>query len=130
VEEDFWPYDKDKADIQISMAGVIAQKIIMGIGSRGCEADLDRARVLAYNIINKNGYSSCWETLPTVEPGSRMETASKRRRMERKIEKLLKSLEKKTIKYIKNNKDKVKTLGYALFEKKHLKSSEILAIIG
>ena len=130
VEEDFWPYDKVKADIQISMAGIVAQKVIMGMGSRGCESDLDRARVLAYNIINKNGYSSCWETLPTVQPGSRMETAPKRRRMERKIEKLLKSLEKKTYKYIKHNQDKVRALGQALFEKKHLKSSEILSIIG
>jgi ATP-dependent Zn protease len=59
-----------------------------------------------------------------------METAPKRRRMERKIEKLLKSLEKKTYKYIKQNQDKVRALGQALFEKKHLKSSEILSIIG
>ena len=130
VEEDFWPYDKVKANIQIDMAGVIAQKVIMGVGSRGCESDLDDARLCAYNIVNRNAYSSCWETLPEVSPRSRMETQKKRRSMERKIEKLLKELEKKTYKYIKKNQDKITALGKALFEKKHLKSSEILSIIG
>ena len=130
VEEDFWSYSKVKADIQISMAGVIAQKVIMGEGSRGCDSDLNHARRCAYNLFNRVGYSSCWETLPEVEPGSRIETQKKRRRMERKIERLLKSLEKKTCKYVKKNKDKIIALGNALFEKKHLKSSEILSIIG
>ena len=130
VEEDFWPYDKICANIQICMAGVIGQKVIMGIGSRGCESDLEEARINAYNAINKNGYSSCWETLPTLRPGARVETAKKRRRMERKIEKLLRSLERKTYKYVKKNKDKIIALGKELFEKKHLKSSEILAVIG
>ena len=130
VEEYFWPYDKVIADIQISMAGVIGQKLVFGRGSRGAESDLQRARVNAYNIININGYSSCWETLPPVTPGSRTETEIKRRHMERKIEKLLKKCEKKTYKYLKSNLDKVQKLGRLLFEKKHLKQKEILSIIG
>ena len=130
VEKDFWPYDKIIADIKISMAGNIGQKIICGRGSRGAEEDLQRARVLAYNMINMNGYSSCWETLPTVKPGSRMETTIKRRKMEVKIEKLLKKCEKETTRYIKKHADVIKELGHKLFEKKHLKSSEILAIVG
>ena len=75
------------------------------------------------------GYSSCWETLPTVNQDTRTETSIKRRKMERKIEKLLKRCEKETTKYIESHKDQISALGKLLFEKKHLKSSEILACI-
>ncbi len=130
VERGFWPYDKVIASIKISMAGVIAQKLLFGRGSRGCEDDLQKSRIFAYNLVNMCGYSSCWETLPTVRQGSRMETATKRRRMEVKIERLLKKCEKETTKYVKKNIDKIKELGQLLFEKKHLKSSEILSVLG
>ena len=130
VEKGLWPYDKVIADIKISMAGILGEKIICGIGSRGCDDDLQRARKDAYNIINLNGYSSCWETLPTVSEYTRKETSIKRRKMERKIESLLKKCEKETIKYIKSHKTQIIALGNLLYEKKHLKSSEILAVIG
>ena len=130
VEKDFWPYEKVIADIKISMAGLIGQKVICGRGSRGCDEDLQRARVFAYNLVNMCGFSSCWETLPPVKPGSRLETATKRRKMEKKIEKLLKKCEKEVTSYIKKNATKIKELGQLLFEKKHLKSSEILSVIG
>jgi ATP-dependent Zn protease len=75
-------------------------------------------------------YSSCWETLPAIRNGARIETRIKRRRMERKIEKLLKKCERDTIKIIKKHKEEIKSLGKLLFEKKHLKSAEILSVIG
>ena len=130
VDRGFWPYDKVIADIKISMAGILAQKIICGRGARGCDEDLQRARVAAYNMINMCGYSSCWETLPVVRQGARIETATKRRRMEKKIEKLLKKCEKEASQYIKEHQNQIKDLGQLLFEKKHLKSSEILSVIG
>ena len=130
VERGFWPYDKVVADIKVCMAGVIAQKLIYGRGSRGCDEDLQRARIDAYNMMNMCGYSSCWETLPVLRPGARTDTAYKRRRMEKKIEKLLKKCEKETTAYLKEHLSQVKALGELLFQKKHLKSSEILSIIG
>ena len=130
VEKGFWPYDKIIADIKISMAGVIGQKVLCGKGSRGCDDDLQSARIDAYNMFNMCGYSSCWETLPPMRQGSRIETDTKRRRMERKIERLLKKCEKETTKYIKEHKMQISALGKLLFEKKHLKSSEILSVIG
>ena len=130
VDKGFWPYEKIIAEIKISMAGVLAQKIICGRGSRGCDHDLQNARIDAYNMINMNGYSSCWETLPTIRQGARQETPIKRRRMERKIEALLRRCEKETSKYIKDHKLQISSLGKLLFEKKHLKSSEILSCIG
>ena len=129
VDKDFWPYEKVLADIKINMAGILAQKIICGTGSRGCQQDLQNARINAYNIINMNGYSSCWETLPVIRKEARTDTFIKRRRMERKIERLLKKCEKETEKYIKIHKSQICVLGKLLFEKKHLKSSEILAVI-
>ena len=130
VERGFWPYDKVIANIKIAMAGNLAQKVICKQGSRGAEEDLQNARVSAYNIITQNGYSSCWETLPQVQAGSRTETQVKRRKVERKIEKLLRTCEKQTRKYIKKHQLEIKRLGQLLFEKKHLKSSEILSCIG
>ena len=130
VEKGYWPYEKVKADIKIAMAGLIAQKVLCGTGSRGCESDLQSARVDAYNMFNMCGYSSCWETLPLLRQGARTDTPIKRRRMERKIEKLLRKCEKETTTYIKAHKLQIMALAKLLFEKKHLKSSEILAVIG
>ena len=130
VDKDFWPYEKVIDNIKISMAGVLGQKIICGRGSRGCDEDLQCARVSAYNMINLSGYSSCWETLPIVRQGSRMETSTKRRKMERKIEALLRRCEKETARYIKRHKLEIQALGQLLYEKKHLKSTEILSVIG
>ena len=129
VERGFWPYEKIIANIKISMAGVLAQKIICGRGSRGCTEDLQYARINAYNMLNMCGYSSCWETLPVLREGTRTDTFIKRRKMEKKIETLLKKCEKETSKYIKKHKLQISALGKLLFEKKHLKSSEILSCI-
>ena len=76
------------------------------------------------------GYSSCWETLPQIRQGARIETATKRRRMEAKIERLLRKCERETTKYVKAHLSQIKELGKLLFEKKNLKSSEILSVIG
>ena len=130
VEKGFWPYDKVIAHIKIAMAGVIAQKVIFNRGSLGCDEDLQTARSYAYSLFNCCGYSSCWETLPRISPHSRIETSIKRRKNERKIEALLRKCEKETTKYIIEHKDIIYKLGEKLFEKKHLKSSEILSVIG
>lgn len=129
IDEGFWPYDKVIADIKISMAGAIGQKVIFGRASIGNESDLQHARASAYNLFNISGYSSCWETLPAIRQGARTETPVKRRKMERKIEHLLKKCEKETYKLVKKNKSKIVDLAKVLFEKKHLKSKEILAVI-
>lgn len=130
LERGFWPYDKVIADIKIAMAGVLGQKILCGRGSRGCDEDLQSARINAYNLFNISGYSSCWETCPEIREGARIETQKKRRKMERKIEALLRKCERETAKYIKAHKYEIRKLGALLYEKKHLKSSEILSCIG
>lgn len=130
IEEGFWCYKKALAHIKIAMAGNIAEKLIYHNCSLGSEKDLQDARVFAYNLINISGYSSCWETLPIVKPNSRSETEIKRRKNEKKIERLLKKCERETYKIVKKNINLIRTLADALFLKKKLKSSEIMAIVG
>lgn len=130
VEKGFWPYEKAIADIKISMAGVIAQKVIFKRGSRGCDDDLEHARITAYNLFNRCGYSSCWETLPKIDDYTRQDTFIKRRKMERKIEALLRKCERQTTRYVKKNKEEIMRLGTLLFKEKNLKSSQIHACIG
>ena len=114
------------ADIQISMAGIIGQKLLCKDYSIGSQNDLDHARNIAYNLFNCNGYSSCWETLPGLTERSRTETSIKRRRMERKIEKFLKMQERKTYMYLRKHLKQINVLADLLFEKKILNSNEIM----
>ncbi len=129
INKDYRPYEKIIAHIKIAMAGVLSEKIICGSGSRGCEDDLQKARIFAYNMFNLCGFSSCWETLPEVREKARTETFIKRRKMEIKIERFLKKCEKETSKYIKKHKNEIYNLGKLLLEKKRLKSSEILSCL-
>lgn len=129
INKDYRPYEKITAHIKMAMAGVLSEKIICGSGSRGCEDDLQKARIFAYNMFNMCGFSSCWETLPEVREKARTETFIKRRKMEIKIERFLKKCEKETSKYIKKHKNEIYNLGKLLLEKKRLKSSEILSCL-
>lgn len=130
VEEDYWTYAKAIADINISLAGLISEKILVGEGSRGCEADLERARTIAYNLFCRIGYSNAWETLPMINHQTRTETQIKRRKMEKKIEKLLIKQEKDVFKYMKKHQADVIRLGELLFKKRRLKSNQIIESLG
>ncbi len=128
-EKNFYSFPKMIADIKISMAGVLATKIILNTGCNGCEKDLQRARNYAYNMFNANGYKGCYLTLPDLGSGRRKETFIKRRKMERKIESFLKKCENDAIKYIKRNKNKVINLANELMIKKKMNNKEIISIL-
>lgn len=130
-QKDLWTYDKVIADIKISYAGIIAEKIVCGSGSRGCEEDLQNARRDAYNAINMIGYSACWKTLPEVKlyNNYREESNDKKRKNEKEIEKLLRRCEKQTTKYLKKHKTEITAIADKLYEKKFLRSQEALNII-
>ena len=130
IEENFWPYEKVIADIKIEMAGIIAQKVICGTGTRGVESDMNKARKSAYNLVNCNGYNKCSDTLPPLDHYSRKESWIKLRHNERIIERLLKKCERDVFRYIKKNAQAVERLAKELLLKKRLKSSQILSIIG
>ena len=129
---EFNPHDKMIADIKISCAGLVAEKLIFKNGCAGCDSDMQRAYKLAARAINRVGLLSCSNTLPEVEPYRyiRNETEERRHRNEIEIEKLLKRCEKETIHYLKKNKKLLIKLADELFKKKNLKSNEVLSIIG
>lgn len=129
VFEEYFSFKQAIASIKVSMAGLIAEKVILKKGSFGSESDLNEARSLAYRLFNCSGYSYCYETLPPVNEG-RSETYIKRHKMEVKAEKLLKKCEKDVIKFVKKNTQKIVSLANKLYEKKWLKSKEILSVIG
>ncbi len=127
---EFNPHDKLIADIKISCAGLIAEKLIFKKGSDGCDSDMQRAYKIAARAINRVGFLSCANTLPEVKPYIRNETEERRRHNEIEIEKLLKRCEKETKHYLKKNKKLLIKLADKLFKKKNLKSFEVLNIIG
>ncbi len=131
LNEDYWPYDKMIADIKISMSGVIAEKVLCGVGSLGCESDLQRARKQAWNAINYSGYLSCSYTLPEIKPFSniREEPEKKKEINTKKADSLLKKCERDTLRFLKKQKRLIKRIADELFAKKFLSSSDVAKII-
>lgn len=131
IVEDYWPFDKTIADICICFAGTIAERLICGVGSFGCESDMQRARNSAWNAINENGLLRCSDTLPTVNPYKyiRLESELKKEKNVNKADRLLKKCEKQTIRYLKKNKQLIIDIANTLYEKKFLRSAEVLSII-
>ena len=129
VRRGYWPSEKGIASIKISLAGVIGQKLFFKESSFGVESDLQRARSNIYRLYNLCGYRKCSDTLPG-EGSYRRESFIKLRKMERKIEKKFRKLEKEVKSFIKKHKNDIYRLALELNDKKRLKQSEILAIIG
>ena len=131
LEEDYWPYEKIIADIKISMAGVLAQKVICKTGSAGCESDLQHARKAAWDAINYSGLLSCSNTLPEIRPFAnvRSEPEKKKERNTRLADRLLKKCEREAIRYLKKNKMLIKRIADELFKRKFLSSSDVNTII-
>ena len=124
----FWPYDKVIANVKILLAGNLAQKIICGRGTYGCEEDLGKARSEIYRLVNRTGYKNCWRTLPDYH-SYRKESQIKKRSNERIIEIIFKKCEKETKSYIKKNALKIEVLGNLLYKKEKLTSSQINAAL-
>ena len=115
--------------IKIGMAGNIAEKCLLNSASVGSNFDLGEVRRIAYLLVNKQGYSSCWRTLPDCFDGNRDVSFIKQRRNERKIEHILKKCERETYKEVRKNSSKILALAYELNKAKHLTSKQILRII-
>ena len=127
----FWTHEKMIADIQISCAGLIAEKLIFKTGCSGCDEDMQRVYKTAAQAINRVGYISCSKTLPEVEPYKyiRNETEERRSRNEKEIERLIKKCERKVTRFLKKYKKVLIALSDELYQKKNLKSFEVLSII-
>ena len=129
--EDYWPYDKVIADINVCYAGTIAERIICGLGSLGCDSDMQNARENVWKAINENALLSCSDTVPEVRPygNTRLESEFKRKTNVKKADRILRKCEKETIRYLKKKKEIIIKVAEKLFEKKFLRTAEVLSII-
>ena len=123
-EDEILDYDKMLANIEISLGGIIATKLIFGKGDYGCVSDLQKARGLAYSLVNVCGYKNTWRTLP-LGGHTRPETDDKRRKNEKIIEKILRKAERNVYKYLTKHIEDIKKLGELLYEKRHLDIKQI-----
>ena len=122
-------FDKNIADIEIGMAGFVAEKLVCGKCSEGSEEDLNKVRCIAEHLVNESGYSSLSITLPEVNPYQRRESQLKLRNNEKIIESLLRKCERRVYRYLKKHVNEIKAIADALHVKKRLKTSEILEIV-
>lgn len=122
-------FGKAVAYLQIALGGLLAEKVILGEGSTGAMDDLRRTQSTVFDLFACDGYSSAWETLSEDDPSvaRRTETATKLRRIERKVERLIRQLERKTRRYISAHRAEVIALANVLMERGHLSGSEIAA---
>ena len=118
------------ADIQISLAGTIAQKVVLKHVSFGCERDLENAKGKAERLINDIGFVSCADVVNN-DMFLNFSTTSdiKRRINERKIEKLLRKCERNVKKYIIKHKHEIVKLANALLKKQMLVAKDIKHIL-
>lgn len=130
-DRNFWTHEKMVVDIQISCAGLIAEKVIFKTGCDGCDEDMQRVYKTAARAINRVGFMSCSKTLPEVEPYKyiRNEAEERRSRNEKEIERLIKVCERKVTRFLKRNKKALIALADELFQRKNLKSFEVAHII-
>ncbi len=117
-------YESVLAQIQVGLAGNIAQKIVEGTGSLGCFSDLENAKQRCFGLVNLAGLYGEWRTISSFGK-SHSDSPERRRNNEKRAEKLLKSLQKKTYRYLRKRKDKIIKLGQALFEKRILTAGQI-----
>ena len=92
---------------------------------------MQRVYKTAAQAINRVGYISCSKTLPEVEPYKyiRNETEERRSRNEKEIERLIKKCERKVTRFLRKHKKVLIALSDELYQKKNLKSFEVLGII-
>lgn len=131
VEPNFWSLDKVMADIQISLAGTIAQKLIFKQTSFGCEMDLNNARSKAERLIKLVGSNSIADVVEDDAPFMYVSTISdiKRRKNEINVEKILKKSERIVKRYISKHKKDVLKIGDELFKKQMLSAKDIECLL-
>ncbi len=129
VDEDNYDYNILLANIETSMAGNLAEKMFFSTGSVGCIDDLEKARLDAYELVNRVGYKSCWRTLPIHGETRRQASQRKTRKNERQIESILRKCERRAKWYLRRHKKEIDALGNLLYEKSHLNQRQIMECV-
>ncbi len=114
------------AEIDLSLAGVIGEQIILKSSNVGCESDLEEASNLASSLIKSYGYKD-------LDSDFAMKTRYKRNKKicdkyDKRARKIIKKETKKVKRLIKKNKKVVIKLADELYKNSRLKKSEMLKI--
>lgn len=112
------------ADIDISLAGYLACKVLYDYDSTGCRLDLENARHKACSLINSYGYGG-FDRVLNHSANSFTPSNKKMQHNELLSEKILKDSEKRVRKLIKKNKTKIIKLSNILYEKKTITAEDI-----
>lgn len=128
--EDGMTYGFLLASIHVSFAGCLAEKLFFKESGPGSQSDLSKARHIAYSLINSQGYSRLWKTLPPCgDFHARSETSIKKRKNELLIEKLLRKCERETKRLVRKHRDKILLLANELKKTSFLGAKEVRQLL-
>ena len=115
-------------NVDISISGLIGEKIVLNIGSNGSSSDLSCAYESAETLINC-GYFGIKNILKDYDLYERNESDFTRFINDKLIRKFFKEREKFVTKYLKKNKALIIKIANLIYEKKYLIKDEILTIL-
>ena len=124
--DDFVTDESVVAHIDISLAGAIGTKLIIGKTDMGCSSDITKAHKAIEKLVNDCGYKGIHNTLKRYRPYSRNESLFLRYNNEKIIKRILKQRKRMVTKYLRKNKDKINKLADLLMRKGALNRQEIL----
>jgi len=120
-DDDMFLYTLDylKGKISVSLAGAIAEDILLGSRSTGASSDFQHASDLARHIVF-SGMSELGIISPEELPKDKLHEA---------ISSILSNIEKNTMEMLKNNIDILKLIADELLDKETLSGDELRALI-
>lgn len=117
------------AHIDVSIAGAIGTKIIIGETDLGCSHDLNMAYNALRQLVNDCGHGGIQNVLPEFHFHKRNETEYLRRKNELKIKRILKKRVRFVTHYLKKNKNVIIRIAAELKAKGTLNRKEIMDLI-
>lgn len=119
---------KRESVIQISMAGYLAERVINGRHNVGSYEDYQKAFDHCTRLIERVCINGIKNLIPWYRSnGDRYESDKKRIANERQVIRLLKKYERKTLNFLKKNKEALRDFANVLFEKGKVTHRDILS---
>ena len=104
-------------DIEVTLGGAAAEKVLFNDVGRGSEDDLEEARNKINYLVNRFPYHRINGVLKRFDPNVRTETERTRYKNEKIANKLFVKCYKRTYKYLKKHKKEIIKYGNILYEK-------------
>jgi len=119
---------KRESIIQISMAGYLAERLINGRHNVGSYEDYQKAFDHCTRLIERVCIKGIERLIPSYRNNSdRYETDGKRKDNEQQVIRLLKKYERKTLNFLKKNKEALRDFANVLFEKGKVTHRDIIS---